>query len=494
LTSQALERSSAATAGNGCASSLDPADWNAFRELAHLALDEAISFLQTVRERPVWQPTPESARAALAQPLPAEPQDLDSVYRDFVRFILPYSVGNIHPRFFGWVHGSGLASGLVAEMLAAALNANCGGRDHVGLYVERCVIDWCKSIFQCPPEASGILVSGTSMANLLALAVARAAGAANGIDLNRLVAYSSTERHSSVTKAFETLGFGPQALHALRVNEDFTMNLAALQAAIHKDRQAGLQPFCVIGTAGTVNTGAIDDLAGLAAICRSERIWCHVDGAFGALAVLAEDIRPRLRGLELADSLAFDFHKWMHVQYDAACLLVRDGEKHRQAFPARPAYLHGAARGLAGGGDWPCDLGLELSRNFRALKIWFAIKEHGTRRFGEAIARNCRQVQYLTDLLRHCANLQLLHAPTLNIVCFRFCPPALDERALDRLNEDIVADVQESGAAVPSTTRIRGSLAIRVNITNHRTSDSDLHLLVSSLVEAANKRVSNCAC
>jgi aromatic-L-amino-acid/L-tryptophan decarboxylase len=472
-------------------SSLDPADWNAFRKLAHAALDQAIDFVQLVRERAVWHPVPQPVRAALAQPLPADSLDLESVYREFVSLILPYSVGNIHPRFFGWVHGGGLASGIVAEMMAAALNANCGGRDHAGLYVERTVIDWCKSIFHFPAEATGILVSGTSMANLMALAIARHASCPEGpAHSTPLVAYGSVETHSSVLKAMQILGLASQGWHSIPVNDGFTIDIAALRETIAEDRKAGLRPFCVVGNAGTVNTGAFDDLESLAAICRSEDIWFHVDGAFGALAILAADKRGCLRGVELADSLAFDFHKWLHVQYDAGCLLVRHGEKHRRTFSSRAAYLRPAERGLAGGGEWPCDLGPELSRSFRALKIWFALKEHGTKRFGEAIAMNCRQAQYLVGLLRRCPNLELMNSPMLNIVCFRFRPPDWSEAAVDDLNEEIVADLQESGVAAPSATRIHGRSAIRVCITNHRTCDADLDLLVRAAMEALNRRLS----
>lgn len=473
------------SAADPCASSLDPLDWDAFRHLAHAALDDAIHFLQSARERPVWQPAPPTVRAALAQPLPVSPQDLSSVYREFTQLILPYSVGNTHPRFFGWVHGNGLASGILAEMLAAALNENCGGRDHAGLYVERCVIDWSKAIFNFPPAATGLLVSGTSMATLLGLAIARHAS----LPVNQqLIAYTSSEAHSSVSKALQTLGPDTILLRSIPVHEDFTINLTALRDAIAHDRQAGLRPFCVIGTAGTVNTGAIDDLETLAALCRSEQLWFHIDGAFGALAILAESIRPRLRGIARADSLAFDFHKWMHVQYDAGCLLVRDGNHQRNAFCSRPAYLMGATRGLAGGGDWPCDLGPELSRSFRALKIWFALKEHGVRRFGEAIERNCRQARYLAGLLSQTPNIELMNSPSLNIVCFRVCPPRYPAAALDRFQEDLAADIQESGRAVTSTTRIRGSVALRVNITNHRTCDADLDLLVDTAVKMASRR------
>ena len=476
--------------------SLDPADWEGFRKLAHRALDDAIDFVHSVRERPVWQPVPESVKVELAEALPVNGQGIQAVYRDFLELVLPYAVGNIHPRFFGWVHGAGLPSGIIAEVMAAAMNANCGGRDHAGLYVERVVIDWCKAIFRFPADASGVLLTGTSMANLTGLTVARNARKSSDIrkgGLQRyprtLTAYSSEEAHESVVKAMEILGLGSDALRKVPVNADFQMDLTALREAITLDREAGREPFCVIGTAGTVNTGAIDDLESLAAICREHELWFHVDGAFGALAVLSEEIGPRLRGIELADSLAFDFHKWMHVQYDAGCLLVRNGDQHRKTFSMRPAYLHQTGRGLAGGGEWPCDLGPELSRSFRALKVWFALKEHGTEAFGRAITMNCHQAEYLAALVRRLPDVQLMSSPSLSIVCFRLRPPGWDDAALDRLNEDVVADLQESGVAAPSTTRIRGVLSIRVNITNHRTRQQDLDVLVRATADAANKRI-----
>ena len=476
--------------------SLDPADWEEFRKLAHEALDGAIDFVHSVRERPVWQPVPESVKVELAESLPVNGQGIQAVYRDFLKLVFPYAVGNIHPRFFGWVHGAGLPSGIVAEVMAAAMNANCGGRDHAGLYVERVVIEWCKAIFQFPAAASGILLTGTSMANLTGLTIARNARSAG--DMRReglqgypraLTAYTSEQTHESVVKAMEILGLGSDALRKVPVNADFQMDLTALREAITQDRQAGREPFCVIGSAGTVNTGAVDDLESLAAICREHDLWFHVDGAFGALAMLSEEIRPRLRGIERADSLAFDFHKWTHVQYDAGCLLVRNGEQHRKTFSMRPAYLHRIGRGLAGGGEWPCDLGPELSRGFRALKVWFALKEYGVEAFGKSITMNCRQAEYLAALVGRLPDVQLMSAPSLSVVCFRFHPPGWDDAALDRLNENVVADLQESGAAVPSTTRIRGVLSIRVNITNHRTRRSDLDLLVRATVDAANKRI-----
>jgi len=267
------------------------------------------------------------------------------------------------------------------------------------------------------------------------------------------------------------------------------MDVGALRDSVAEDRRAGREPSCVVASAGTVNPRAIDDLASIARFCREEPRWFPMDGAFGALAILSEELAPKLRGLEQADSLAFDFHKWMHVPYDAGALLVRDGERHRETFSMRPSYLEGAGRGLAGGGVWPCDLGPELSRSFRALKIWFALKEHGAETFGRAIAMNCRQAASLAAVLGQTPRVEVLNAPELDIVCFRFRPPGWDGAAIDELNSAVVVDLQESGIAAPSTTRIRGALAIRVNITNHRTRDEDLDLFVRAAVEAAEGRM-----
>jgi aromatic-L-amino-acid decarboxylase len=474
--------------------SLDPEDWERFRADAHRALDDAIDFLRDVRERPVWRPVPAHVRAALTGEIPREGQPFEHVYREFTELILPYSTGNTHPRFFGWVHGSGMATGIVAEMLAAALNANCGGRDHGAIYVEHAVLDWCRQLFAFPQTASGLIVSGTSIANLIALAIARngkdiAAARAEGVQGrdSRLTAYASAEVHECVAKAMEMLGLGAANLRKIAIDDDFRIDVEALRQEIAADRRDGRTPFCVVGTAGTVNTGAIDDLDRLADLCAAETLWFHVDGAFGALAMLNEGLRPLLKGIERADSIAFDFHKWMHVPYDAGCVLVRDGELQRASFSTRPAYLDRLPRGLAGGEFWPCEFGPELSRGFRALKIWFAIKQHGTRKLGELIARNCAQARYLAQAVDDAGELERLAPAGLNIVCFRFCAPGGDGPALDRLNEAIVEELHLSGLAAPSTTRLRGKTAIRVNLTNHRCRRDDLDLLLQGVIAVGRR-------
>ncbi len=476
-------------------SSLDPADWPSFRALAHRVLNEALDHVQDVRQRPVWTPMSPEVIRRLAEPLPAEGQSTERVSADLADLILPYGVGNTHPRFFGWVHGCGTASGLLPEMMAAAMNANVGGRDHGAVHVERQVLSWCRQLFGFPDGASGLLVSGTSMATLIGLTVARNAAARVDVRLEGvagaagLVGYTSAEAHSSVKRAFEILGLGSRALRSIPVDADFHMNVAWLREAIARDRQQGLAPFCVIATAGTVNTGAIDDLDAIADLCAEQGLWLHVDGAFGALAIMSDRLRPRLAGIERADSLAFDFHKWMHVPYDAGCVLVRRGDLQHTAFAMHAHYLAPQQRGLAGGEPWFCDFGPELSRGFRALKVWFALKEHGTRRLGQAIEENCRLAQQLGERVSAHRELELLAPVALNIVCFRFRRAGLAPVDLDRLNTDIVADLQESGLAAPSTTRIGGRTAIRVNITNHRTTSADLAVLIDAVLAIGCRRV-----
>lgn len=463
---------------------LDPADWQAFRGEAHALLDTLITRLEHAADGPVWTPMPEAVQRRLAEPPPRLPQDLHKVCADLRELILPFGTGNTHPRFWGWVHGTGTAGGVLAEMAAAALNANCGGRDHGGIHVEKCVIDWMACWFGLPASAAGLLTTGSSMANLLGLAAARTRAITDvrrqGVGGARLVGYVSSEGHSCLAKAFELLGLGGAALRRVTVDREFRMDVDALRRSIREDRAGGLQPFCVVGTAGTVNTGATDDLAALADLCRDEELWFHIDGAFGALTILSPQLAPRLAGIESAHSLAFDLHKWLHVPYDAGCLLVRDRATLLATFDDRPPYL-AAADGLAGGGTWPSDLGIELSRGFRALKVWFTLQEHGTEALGNAIERNCAQALTLAARIEKRPLLRLMAPVPLQIVCCRCEPPGMDDAAIDALNVKLVATMQRRGIAAPSTCKIDNRSCIRISITNHRTRDGDLDILVDAI-------------
>jgi glutamate/tyrosine decarboxylase-like PLP-dependent enzyme len=284
-------------------------------------------------------------------------------------------------------------------------------------------------------------------------------------------------------------GFGTDALRCLPVDRSHRVDVGAMRAQIKRDRDIGLHPFLVVGSAGTVDIGAIDDLAKLSVLCREEKLWFHVDGAYGALGVLSPALAPRLAGLENADSVALDFHKWGQVPYDAGFLLVRDSQRHLDAFAAPAAYLRRETRGLAAGSPWPCDLGPDLSRGFRALKTWFTLKAFGTEKLGAMIERTCRLAHYLETKVSAEPRLELIAPAQLNIVCFRY-----RAEDADRVNSEIVADIHESGIAAPSTTTLDGKLAIRAAIVNHRTDTIDLDALIAAVLEFGARRSSdNCA-
>lgn len=454
--------------------SLDPPDWEVFRALAHQALDRAIDSMAGMRERSVWQPPPERVNE---DALPVDPTPLSDLCAAIERDVMPYGVGNTHPRFFGWVHGAGTAEGIVAAMYTAALNANVGGREHAAVHVEREVLGWFKQLVGFPRSASGILLSGTSMATMVALAVARHGHG----DPTSMRLYTSDQAHISVAKAARLVGLPHGCLVKVSSDDRLRMDTGALREAIERDTAAGLRPLAVIATAGTALTGAIDPLVPIAEICRSSNLWLHVDAAIGIGLRLHPALRDRLAGIERADSVAFDAHKWLHVPYDAGCVLIRDAEAHQAAFREGASYLRRATRGTGGGAPWFCDAGPELSRGFRALKVWMVLKAHGLNALGAQVYKNCMQAEHLATLVDACEHTVLAAPTDLAITCFR-CTGAGSDKADDQLNDEIVLRVQESGVAVPSSGRVRGRAVVRVNITNHRTTRRDVRLLFDSVL------------
>ncbi len=351
------------------------------------------------------------------------------------------------------------------------------------------MIDWCKEMFGYPAEASGLLLSGGSMANLVGLAVAR--HARSGFDVREegvaaaprpMTIYGSVEMHSSLQRSVEVLGLGNRSLRRIPVDANFKIDLQALRQAIEADIEQGMQPICLVGNAGAVNTGAIDPLDELADIAAQYGMWFHVDGAFGSLATLSPELRPRLKGMERSDSLAFDLHKWFYLPFEAGCVIVRDREAHLRTFTLTPAYLAHGQRGLAGGATWLSDYGIQLTRGFKALKVWMAFKTHGVDKFGRLIKQNVEQANYLTGLVKASPCLELLAPVELNVVCFRFTMPGLDGKKLDDINKEILLRLHESGVAVPSGTLVKGQYAIRCAITNHRSRREDFSALVSETV------------
>jgi aromatic-L-amino-acid decarboxylase len=466
---------------------LDPDDWEELRGLGHRMLDDMVDYIRTVRERSVWTPMPAGLREEFRAAIPLNPSSADNVYAEFARTVVPYALGNVHPGFMGWVHGGGTPIGMLAEMLAGGLNSNLGGRDHPAIFVENQIVEWMRALFKFPESASGLFVTGTSQANLLAVLAARTKALGRGsraVGLGaggaKLRAYTSRAAHGCIIKAMEVSGLGSNALRLVAVDEQQRIKVDALAQAIAEDRRAGLMPFLVVASAGTVDVGAIDDLNAIAALCRDEKLWFHVDGAFGALAMMAPSLAPRLTGIEQAHSIAFDFHKWAQVPYDSGFVLMRERSEQLDAFAAPAAYLRRETRGVAAGEVWPCDLGTDLSRGFRALKTWFTLKTFGMNRIGAVIEHCCEVARHLESRVRAEPALELLAPAQLNIVCYRH-----RTQDPDRFNAELAIAIQESGVAVPSTTRIDGKLAIRACIVNHRTTKRDVDALIDVTLKKA---------
>ncbi|WP_127104674.1 pyridoxal phosphate-dependent decarboxylase family protein [Pararhodobacter zhoushanensis] len=464
-------------------SNLDPENWDEYRQQAHALLDACIDRLASAREHP-WQPLPEAVRASYA--LDGVARGEGALAQELAESVLPHGTGNTHPRFWGWVHGTGLASGVMAEMVAATMNANLGGRAHGAVEIERAVIDWTRQVMGFPEGSSGVFVTGTSQATVIALASARVAVMpevrARGQGAVPLTAYAGAGAHNAARKAMELLGMGHDALRLIPEGPQ-GMDLHALAERIEADRDAGRQPFAVVGTAGSVDLGRFDDLNALADLAQAQGLWLHIDGAFGAWTRLAgAPWRALSDGIGRADSLACDFHKWMFVPYDCGLVLIRDEATHRAAFAARPAYLAAQSAGLGGGEPWFCDYGVDLSRGNRALKAWSAIRAHGADGLGAAITRCCMLAKAMGDGVSARAPMALM-APVVSNLCVFTADAGLSEAEQSALNTRIAQALQLAGVAVFSTTSVNGVTCLRAAITNHRTTAADIEAALQAVAD-----------
>lgn len=391
--------------------------------------------------------------------------------------------------------GAGNFTGALGDFLAAVQGSNLGGGSHAAALVDQQVVGWLLDLVGLPATAGGTLVNGGSMANLIGLTVARNAMAPVNLREEGVAAlaqplrfYGSDQIHSCHRKALETLGLGNRALRRIATDAVFQIDILALRHAIREDREAGFQPACIIGTAGIVNAGSVDDLAALADLADEEGPWFHVDGCIGALVALAPENAWRVKGIERADSIALDPHKWLHAPFEVGCALVRDHAPHRRTFAVSPEYLKGTARGLASG-EWLHEHGLQTSRGFGALKVWMALMEQGTEKFGRLIDQNIEQARTLADLVRRNPPLELMLEPELNIVCLSYAPADAPEEAVRAINTEIMVRLQETGAVALSDTVIGGRHCLRVAICNHRTRDEDLHVLVAEMMKLCTQLV-----
>ena len=442
-------------------------------------------------------PSPAQVRSLaprFSRPLPWRPEPFSRIASD-LESLLALSRHNDNPRFWGYVNPPGLAAGALGDWLASGLNQNLTAfRSAPGAaLVEMQVVGWIREMVGLPRSAGGLLTSGGSVANLAGLAAAR--DAAVPFDLARrglrgepgppLVMYASEEVHHAVLKAASILGIGRDFVRLVPVDRRLRIDVAQLREAVQRDRRARLLPFAVVASAGTVTTGTVDPLRHVWRLCRRERLWMHVDACYGGFAILTPSGRPILRALSLADSIALDPHKWLYLPVDAGCVLYRRPEAARRAFRQEADYtrMFGAGR-LEQTAFW--DYGPELSRRFRALKIWLALKHHGAEAFSASIEEDLQLARALADKVRATRRLELLSRGDLGIVCFRYVPPGkrLPEVDLTRLNEAVLLAVQRRGRAFVSNARVRGRFALRACLVNYRTTEADLDVLLGEVTEA----------
>lgn len=465
---------------------LEPANWDRFRKLAHEMVDTTVDDLRGLPSRRAWRPLAESDQAPFRTPMPQDGQGLEAAYRDFLRFVKPFPFGLFSPRFWGWAGGSGTSDGVLASMLNAAFHSPNIIHHHAGTWVELQVLEWLREAFHLPKSTKGNLTSGGSLANFIALTVARHVKGGSsvrfkGVRGKKWVVYGSAATHYSVPKALDMLGLGSDAFRIVPLNERFEIDLTSLAKAIVRDRKRGLRPIAVVGNAGTVGTGAIDPLEQLAEIAKREKLWFHVDAAIGATAAFSERHRGILQGIERADSLAFDLHKWFSQPYDVGCTLVADGNALESAYAYETAYTTAIAGSLTDSPIVFANRGPELSRALRGLPFWISMKTHGAAKFGQMVDKNISQARLLEGLIRSSGALELLTSGPLPIVNFRYRGSRrLSERELNRVNENLVGEIQKRGIAIPSLYAVAGKACVRVCNLNQRSQRSDFEALVEA--------------
>ncbi|MBC9008944.1 pyridoxal-dependent decarboxylase [Acetobacter sicerae] len=451
---------------------------------------------RTLDESPVWRTVPQTIRTAFEAPLPERGYGLEGALHKLRHDVLPFPRGNVHPRFWGWVNGSGIPAAALADFVAGAVNSTVTSSESSAMYVERQVLAWIKEILGWETCGDGLLTSGCSMGHIIALAAARrAAYGARVRDLgmgpqDRGRVYVSSEAHLSLEKAVELLGIGSANLVRVEVDEDKRIRCDCLRDAIISDREKGMVPICVVGNIGTVNTGAIDDIDGLLSISRNLGVWLHLDAAFGAFGRLISPVQDKLVNLGKADSIALDLHKWFYMPFDVSCILTRDPEILLSTFEVKSGYMSPLPAGPASFPHSFGDRGVEQTRSMRALKVWFALTAYGVEAFRKSITKNYFEASFLARLIKRNPGFELLSRGDLNIVCFRLFDGSMSESEINQLNIRALTVLQLSGKALPSHTWLDGKFAIRVAINNHRTKFYDIEILVRELVEIRTKILS----
>jgi len=480
---------------NACLDPRSAEEWAALERAGRRLLEHTLERYRVLGDRPAYKPVPARVKQALSEAPPRAGLGVEAALERALELVAPHGPGNIDPRFWGWVLGAGNLPGMLGQWLATSMNANVWAGDQAPAWLELEVLRWFRDWFEFPETSSGLLLEGTSSANTLALAIARHRATRGEVARRGLSSqpplrlYCSTATHVSIVKAAQLLGLGRDGVCLVPARADGRSDVAALERAIVADRQAGLEPFCVVGSAGTVGVGALDPLLELRALSARHGLWFHVDGAIGALGYLSPELRPRFAGLPLADSLAFDLHKWGQVPYACGCLMVRDGALHRAAFAVDTEYLSTTDTGLTCHGS-PAfqDLGPGLSRPDRASKVWMTFMALGSERVVRVFEANVAQARWLAERIEREPQLELANAVDLNIVCFRYRARTGGVDA-GPLQERIAAELRASGLYVLSPFRVGGVPCLRVALSNHRTRTEHLEALVQRVLELGRRAV-----
>jgi len=489
--------------GNARLSALDPSATE-IRRWGEEAVAALATYLESIRDRRVYpQTSSRQIREKLDAALPDEGVPFAQLLDTFNNVLVPNSRHNGHPRMFGYVQAPGTAIAAIADLLASTLNANLTAwrSAPAAVELERLTIDWIKQILGVNADAAGLFVSGGSMANLAALAAARKEKAPADLTSKgaqsfprAMCVYASEETHHSIAKAAGLLGIGRDNVRLIAVDERYKLRIEDLVSKIAGDLEAGHLPFCVVANAGTVNTGAFDSLAEVSEVARRFNLWMHVDASYGGFAALAPSAKHLFGALREADSLSLDPHKWLYLPVDCGCVLYREGAKAHAAFAHEAEYT----RVLEQAPDeafafW--DYGPELSRRFRALKVWMMLKTVGLRELGEMIEKDLACARHLERLVRESDDFEMLAPVELSIFCFRYVPPALKlelanadeagrarvQEKLDALNERLLVELQRDGSSYLSNARLGGRFSLRGCVMNYRTTLRDMEILLEDL-------------
>jgi glutamate/tyrosine decarboxylase-like PLP-dependent enzyme len=462
-----------------------------FEKLLNKTSELVINQLSNLEEKKAYHYYPQKeVESWFAESLPQEGMSPEEVLDLFKEKVMDTSTHNIGPYMYAYVMAGGSQMSILAEKLTATINQNVG-KWHLGPAVseiEKRVVQWAGELTTFGKECGGVMVSGGSAANLAGLTVARniffekqKIREKGLFSMQPFTVYASTEVHGCVDKSMEELGIGTDQLRKIKVNEDFTINLEALKETIEADKTAGFTPFCLVGTAGTVNTGAIDDLTTLAVIAKEQDMWFHIDGAYGGLPACLNSIQKEYQGIELADSLALDFHKWMYQTFEAGCLLVRDFSILQRTYYKQASYLD--TRLEEQGRTNFNEHYFQLTRNAKAVKVWMSLKTHGMQKFRAMIQKDIDLAHYLGDQVEKAEDFELKSTSHLAVTCFRYTNGLTDEKAIDELNRKLIPALEKDGRVFITGTTLNNQFVIRACLINHRMHEGTVDYLMKVVRE-----------